>query len=440
MKISNGDKPLEPIPEIGMDIGLGMGKEHREHVPFPGLRALSSLRNPDFRLFYFALLGQMAAMNMQMMSRSLLVYRVSGSATILGVMALATAMPMLMFSLLGGVIADRVQKKYVLMVGQSINAVVAFVVALTLSFGYLSAEQTGSWWILLVASVFQASVMALMMPSRQAIIAEIVGEEQLMNAVALNTLGMNGFRLLAPAIAGFLIDSIGFKAIYYTMTCMYLMAVIFISRIPPTSSMSIAGRGALNDLIDGLKYIRHDATIVLILLFALFASFVSMPYMHLMPIFADDILKVGAMGMGVLFSVSGIGAVAGSIVMASLPNKKRGLMLLSSGIILGLAVMGFSFSRFWYLSLSLITLVGVGQSGRMTLSNTLLQYYVNPDYRGRVMSVYMMEFGLSSLGVFAAALLADSFGVQWSLGGIAIILTLVSLIMLGFIPRIRNLD
>jgi MFS family permease len=165
-----------------------------------------------------------------------------------------------------------------------------------------------------------------------------------------------------------------------------------------------------------------------------------MPYILLMPIFADDILKVGATGMGVLLSVSGIGAIAGSLTLASLPNKKRGTMLLVSSLILGLALVGFSLSSSWYLSLALIVFVGLGQTGRMTLGNTLLQYYTEDEYRGRVMSVYLMEFGLMSFGVFAAGLIAEAMGVQWAVGGFAIVLVFLSILALAFVPRLRKLD
>jgi len=403
-------------------------------------RTFSSLKNPVYRLYYGGLLGQMASMNMQMLARSLLIWRLTGSAAILGVMALATALPLLFLSLFGGVIADRVQKKYVMIAGQASSAVVSLGIALALTLGYLSLEHAGSWWILIVASVLQGTILGLMMPSRQAILREIVSEEQLMNAVALNTLGMNTLRLLAPAAAGFLIDAFDFKAVYYAMTGMYLMAVVFIAFIPPTGTMTVRGIGALASIREGLKYIRHERTILSILLFTLVAVILSMPYILLMPIFADDILKVGATGMGVLLSVSGIGAIAGSLTLASLPNKKRGTMLLVSSLILGLALVGFSLSSSWYLSLALIVFVGLGQTGRMTLGNTLLQYYTEDEYRGRVMSVYLMEFGLMSFGVFTAGLIAEAMGVQWAVGGFAIVLVFLSILALAFVPRLRKLD
>ncbi len=403
-------------------------------------RTFRSFENPVYRLYYSALLCQMFPMNMQMMARSLLIYRLTGSAVILGAISLANAVPMLFLSLFGGAIADRVQKKYVLIAGQLGSAVVSLGIALTLTFGYLSVEHAGSWWILIVASMLQGTIMGLMMPSRQSILREIVSGEQLMNAVSLTTMGMNALRLFAPAVTGFLIDAFAFEAVYYTMTGSYLMAVVFIAFMPLTSTIIHSDSSALASIKEGIKYVQHEITILLILVFVLFVVILSMPYMFLMPIFTEDILKVGATGMGTLLSVSGGGAIVGSVILASLPNKKRGVMLLASGVILGLALVSFSFSSSWYLSLALIVLVGLGQTARMTLANTLLQYYVSDGYRGRVMSIYMMEFGLMSFGTFAAGMIAESIGVQWAVGGFAMVLVFLSILAFIFLPRIRKLD
>ncbi|MFC2006188.1 MFS transporter, partial [Chloroflexota bacterium] len=288
----------------GRDTGLEIDRGSRSRISLVNMRTFSSLKNPVFRLYYGAMLGQMASMNMQMLARSLLIYRLTGSAAILGGLSLAHALPMLCLSLFGGAIADRVQKKYVLLIGQASSAVISLGIALALTLGYLSAERTGSWWILVVASALQGTIMGLMMPSRQAIIREIVSGEQLMNAVSLNTLGMNTLRLLTPALTGFLIDAFDFKAVYFAMTGVYLVSVTFISFLPLTGKVAARGSSALADIKEGLQYIRHETTILFILGFTLFAVVLSMPYMFLMPIFTDDILKVGATGMGVLLSVS----------------------------------------------------------------------------------------------------------------------------------------
>jgi len=382
----------------------------------------------------------MAAMNMQMFARMFLMKQLTESPLIVGATAFANAIPMLGLSLFGGVIADRLQKKYVMLIGQAASATIVIIVAITLSLGYLSPDVAGSWWILVVASVFQGTIMALMMPSRQAILPEIVGEEQLMNAVSLNTFGMNTLRLFAPALTGFLIEPLGYAGVYYIMGGMYVVSVIFILFLPRTSTIAVGGGGALDSIKEGLRYLRGQKTVILILVVTLVAVVLSMSYMYMLPFIAEDILHVGTAGGGMLMSISGVGAIVGSIVLASLPNKKRGLMLFVSCFILGLALTGFAFSNHWYLSLALIVLVGLGQTGRMTLSNTLVQYYVEDEYRGRVMSIYMMEFGLTSFGTFAAGVMAESIGPQWAIGGFAMVLVAFSILAMIFIPRIRRLD
>ena len=379
-------------------------------------------------------------MNMQLMARALLIYRLTGSPALLGAMALANALPMMLLSLLGGVIADRLQKKYVLFVGQVCSALVSVGVAFSLLTGFLSAENEGSWWVLIAASVVQGVIMGLMMPSRQALVYEIVPGEKLMNAVALNAFGMNSLRLLAPAATGFVIDSFDFMSVYFAMTGMYLVAAVAALRLPRANNIAARSSSPLEDIKAGIGYIRHNRTILLILVYSLVAIVLSMPYTTMMPIFTEDILHVGATGMGLLISASGAGAVIGSAVLASMGNRRRGFFLILSGGAMGLLLTVFAFSQNWYLSLALIAMVGVGLAGRMTLSTTLLQYYVENAYRGRVMSVYLMEFGLTSFGTFAAGMIAASVGVQWAIGGFAMALAALSVLALIFAPRLRRLD
>lgn len=421
------------------DMGTGTGRR-RGGISLRNLKTFDSLKNPVYRLFFLGMIGFMAPMNMEMLARSLLIYRITGSAAILGLMALANAIPMLLFSLFGGVIADRVHKKYVLLAGMAGSALVSLGIALSLTLGYLSTEKPDSWWILMVASVLKATIQGLMMPSRQAIVREIVNQDLVMNAVSLTMVETSALRLLAPAASGFLIEAWGFASVYYITVVFYLLAMVPIALMPFTGTVTLSGRSALDDIREGLQYIRREKVILLTLVFIVFVVILSMPYQMLLPIFTDDILKVGATGMGILMSVAGAGAILSSLALASLPNRKRGLMLLISCLILGIALTGFSFSSSWYLSLSLVVFIGLGQTARMALSNTLLQYYSTDEYRGRVMSIYMMEFGLSSFGTFGAGLLAESIGVQWAVGGFAMVLVLLMILALVFVPRLRRLD
>jgi len=420
--------------------GMGMGQGGGGAISLKNLRTFSSFSNPVFRLYYTGMLGQMAAMNMQLIAKGLLIYQLTGSGTILGVMALANSLPMLVFSLFGGVIADRVEKRKVLVLGQTASGIVSLLIAVALTLGYMGPTVPGSWIVLVIAALFQGIIQGLMMPSRQAMISDIVSTRDLMNAIALNTFGQNILRLVAPALAGFFIAAFGFDAVYYAMTGMYLMAAFFVFLMPVTGTISLRGQGAWASMKDGFTYVRRENTVFAVLALTLIMVLLSMPYLTLLPAFTEDILHVGSQGLGIMVSVSGIGAMAGSVVLASLPNKRRGLLLMLSGLVLGLALVGFSFSNSWNLSLVMIVFVGLGQTGRMTLSNTLLQYYVSDEYRGRVMSIYMMEFGLTSLSVFIAGVLSDTIGVQWAVGGLAIGLVALSALMLIFAPKVRDLD
>ena len=171
-----------------------------------GRRVFSSFRNPSYRLYYYSLVGHWAPMQMQMVTRTLLIYRITGSGSLLGLMALAGAIPMLVLSLYGGALADRLDKRKILIASQTASAAVTIAVALTLAFGYLSADVPGSWWVLIMSSLMQGVIMGIMMPSRASMVPEIVDPEDLMNAISLNNMGMNVFRILAPAAAGFIIS------------------------------------------------------------------------------------------------------------------------------------------------------------------------------------------------------------------------------------------
>ena len=423
----------------GAGVGMGGGGGGTP-ISLRNLRTFTSFKNPVFRLYYAAMLGQMAAMNMQMFARSFLVFTLTGSYTSLGTMALANAAPMMFFSLFGGVIADRVQKKYVLLVGQSASALVSLGIAVSLTTGFMSVENASSWWILVVASLAQGTIMGLMMPSRQAMIFDIVGVDELMNAVALNTFGMNTLRIMAPALAGILVDSWGYAPVYYAMTGMYMIAAFLIWLMPHTGTISLGGKGALADIMDGLRYVKREPIIRLVLLISLVVVLLSMPYMMLLPGFAIDILDIGERGGGLLMMISGVGAMVGSLTLASLPDKKRGLILMGGSLLLAVSLVGFSFSSTVMISFGVIFFVGIGQTVRMTLSNTLLQYYVEDEYRGRVMSLLFMEFGMTSFAVFGAGVIAEVIGLQWSVGGLAIMLVVATIGVMVFSPRIRKLD
>ena len=423
-------------------------------------RMFASLGNPHFRLFMAAMMGQMGAMNMQMVARAWFMYELTGSAALLGAVSLANGLPLLVLSLYGGVIADRVPKKHVLIVGQTASAALALVVALLISTGIIN------WQLLIVASVVQGMIMALMMPSRQSVIPELVGEQGLTNAVALNTAGMNLNRLTAPGIAGLMIAVIGIESVYYVMTVLYIVATFFAVLLPITGSTSLSGGNAVDNAKEGLRYIKDSPVLPALLIVTLVSVVLSMPYMHLLPIFTKDILILDAEGLawmtglpligglleplpelfekssfrlGTLMTVSGLGALAGSLFIAALPADRRGIYFLGSLMLSAVTLLSFAISPWYFLSIVLVIPLGLGQAGRMALSNALVQANSDDRHRGRVMSVYMMEFGVTNFGIFLIAILADVIGVQWAIGGGAALLGVITVYFYLRTPNVRNL-
>lgn len=405
-----------------------------------GLRTSGSLRVPAFRIYFLAVLGQFACLSMSMATSPLLVYRLTGSSALLGTTSLAYAIPMIIMSLFGGALADRFQKKNIVILGLIGSALVPLIVGLCIVTGLLSKEREGSWLILAGSSFFTGIISGAMLPARQAIIPELVKREQTMNAVALNMIGMNVLSLVAPAVAGFLIDGVGFAFVYFTMAALNIYGAIMMFFIPHTSPLGNRSNSIINEIKTGFTYILKDRVILLILLFTTLAVVLVMPYQQLLPIYVDDILKVGAKGMGILLSVCGIGALVGSVTLASLPNRNRGFLLLTSGFVSSVALLVFAFSRSWALSLVCMAFLGVGQSLRGTVGGALAQSYTEPVYMGRVMSIMMMQWGFMSLCTFFAGMLAELLPVQWVIGGLAVALCLITLYLMIATPKIRKLD
>jgi MFS family permease len=285
-----------------------------------------------------------------------------------------------------------------------------------------------------------------------------------MNAIALNSAAMNLLRFLGPAFAGFFIALWNIEGVYYMMCGLYLVGFYFASQLPSTERNQTAEhRGTFSDLGDGLRYIRRDRIIFTLLVLTLISTILSMPYFFLLPVFAKDIFIISAQDLGwlsslplvggliatlaessarqgLLISTSGIGAFIGSLAVASMSNRGRGFILLLSLILAGISLVIFSTTGSFLTALLVFLPLGLGQAGRMALSNTLLQSYTEDAYRGRVMSVYMTEWGITFIGVFIVGLMADLIGVRWAVGGSAGLLILTSLYYLIFNPRIRNMD
>ncbi|MEX2230406.1 MAG: MFS transporter [Dehalococcoidia bacterium] len=416
---------------------------HRGRARF-SIRTFSSLRDPGYRWFFISLFSHFASMNMQMFIRGYLVFELTGSYAALGVMALANGVPQLGFSLFGGVIADRVaQKKYVVQLGQALAAVNAGVIGLLILGGSLRVEH------LVIAALVQGVSNSLLMPSRQALTNEVVGGERLMNALALNNAAQNFARLMLPTAAGVLFALVndgggigGAEYVYFLMTALYIVAMLAMARVPrsaPRPAIATPWRAVFRELAEGIDYIRRTPPVRRVLIVNFLVVMCSMPYFQMLPGFVSDVLDGGPSALGALMSVQGVGSLAGSLVIASLPPRNRGRLLLISALVLGVGLVLFSWSTWILVTAPILLIVGVGQAGRMSLSQVLVQTYTDDAHRGRVLSVYQIEMGLVQFGTFFVALLASVIGAQLAIGGTAIALLAIATYLL-FVPSVRDME
>ena len=294
----------------------------------------------------------------------------------------------------------------------------------------------------MVAGVAHGITLSLMMPSRQAILPEVVGMGRLMNAVSLSAAAANLMRLAAPALGGFMIAFIGAEWVYFLMAGLYGCAIVTLARVRPRYEPRGRSRRASGyaDLIEGVRYVIAERTLALLLLAGLVGSLLALPYQIMLPGFVRDVLDGGPIELGLLIAVSAVGSLAGSLVLASLPARRRGLLLLLSSVFVGLALMGFASTRMIWLSGFFMLFVGVGSAGRQALGNVLLQQYSLDEYRGRVMSLYMTEFGIMAFGAVLFGLFAEQVGGQWAFGTISAVLVVITLAMIATLPRLRRLD
>ena len=423
-----------------------------------GLRTFESVSNPHFRWYFVSMYSVFGAMNMQMLVKGVLVFQLTGSFAALGVLSLANAIPGLALSLPGGVIADRLPKKVVQQIGSILNALNTLAIAVLLLYGSLR------WEYLLANAAIQGVIQGLMMPARQAMLSDIVYPRQIMNAVALNNAGMYVSRIMMPALGGIMLARTDAYWVFFLMAALYVLSAVTLIKVPSkpieippeelskiTSSFGprlrhsgLGGRrrpaAGIGDLVDGVRYMVRDRTVGVLLLINFLMVLFSMPYMQLLPGFVKTVLHGGAEMQGVLMGITGVGSVVAALVVASLPNRNRGRLLILGGLVLGVALTVFSFSSALWITVPAMIVLGVGQSMRMALSNGLVQAYADEAYRGRVMSIYMMEMNLVQFGTFAVALIAELIGIQWALGLTSIALVVLSVSTYLFVPRMRAIE
>lgn len=393
-----------------------------------------ALQYRNFQLFFGGQLISLIGTWMDNIAEAWLVYRLTGSSLLLGTVAFAGQIPVFLLAPLGGMAADRWNRRKIVIATQSSSMVLAGILATLTLTGRVKV-----WEVILLAALMGV-VNAFDIPARQAFLVEMVGREDLMNAIALNSSMFNGARVIGPAIAGILVASIGEGWCFAANSASYIAVIaglllMRIERRPVEQELA----GALEHIAEGFRFVRRTAPIFSLLLLLGLVSLVAMPYSVLMPIFAARILHGNARTLGTLMGATGIGALAGALVLAS----RTGLKGLGSWIAVscggfGVALILFSFSRSYVLSVILLVPVGFAMMVQMASSNTLIQAMVPDRLRGRTMAVYSMMFmGMAPLGSLLSGGLADRIGAPWTvaLGGVGAIGG--ALLFARYLPKLR---
>ena len=418
-------------------------------------RTFGALEDSHFRMFYLGNVLQFGCMNMQLVVRGWLVFHLTGSFAALGTMALANAIPVLVCSPIGGVVADRAPKKLVIQASQTYNVLNA-VMLVILAAGWFGLRL--EFWHLFLSAFLQGAVNSMAQPSRQSMISDLVPRERLMNAVGINASGQTFMQLVAPGLAGFLIAAVSPAAVFAVISTMYLLAILCTTRLPSKPLYAFVpsavaaggghgpgpgrrrGGGGFADLVAGMKYVGTSRTIRGIMLVNFMIVIVSLPYTQLLPGFVAAVLHRGSVEQGFLQSVQGFGAIGGAVFIASSASVGRGRLLLMCGAMLGGAILLFSMSTIYLLTLPIMVFLGFAQSSRMAIGQVLIQEYSEDEYRGRVASIWFMEFGIVQFGTFLVGLLAQAFGPQLAIGGMALGLMAAMGLAFLFMPSIRNLE
>lgn len=392
---SNGGAPSSAAAAVG--------------VPPTGWRqTFTSLQgNTDFRNLFIGNVGFFFGMNMMIILRGWLVEDKWHNASYLGFIMGSVAIPMLLLSPVAGVITDRMDRRKLLLMAQGWLVIVNGVVAA------LIITDVIQFWHLLVVSSMTGAAFAFNMPGRQALVATLVPREKLMNATALTTATMNVSRIVGPLIGALLIVPIGIGGAYIVATVFYASAMTATFLLPEMPAKREAEFTFVEDFVGGFSYIKHHSMLLALMLFATVPMIFAMPYMTLLPVFANRVWDVGETGFGLLQAASGVGGLIGAMFIANMdsyPKKTR--LLVGGAFAFGGFLFLFALSPAFWMGLLMVAFIGLGSMIVMTVNNTSIQLVIPDEVRGRVMSVMMMTFGLMPLGAVPAGIAAQNIGVR----------------------------
>jgi MFS family permease len=393
-----------------------------------------SLKYRNFQLFFSGQLISLVGTWMDNVAEAWLVYRLTGSSLLLGTVTFASQIPVFVLSPLAGMVADRFNRRKIVIATQAASMIIAaMLAALTLSRRVTVMQ-------VIVLAALMGVVNAFDIPARQSFLVEMVGREDLMNAIALNSSMFNGARIIGPAIAGILVASFGEGWCFFANSVSYIAVIagLLMMRIPPKPAAAKIV-SPVEHIAEGFRFVRNTAPIRSLLLLIGVVSLVAMPYTVLMPVFAAKILHGNARTLGILMGATGVGAMSGALLLAS----RRGVGGLGKWVATACGAFGttlilFSFSHWWWLSAVLLVFVGFAMMTQMSASNTLVQAMVPDRLRGRTMAVYSMMFmGMAPFGALLSGAMADHVGAPKTVAAGGVLAIVGAIAFARNLPKIR---
>jgi MFS family permease len=396
----------------------------------------SSLAHRPFRRYWIGLFLSNIGTWMQVVAQGWLVLRLSNSALILGLVGFAGSIPTLLLAPLAGVAADRVDRRRLLLVMQCTQMACALVLATATGFGFVSVPLVGA------VAIVNGLSNAFTMPSHQSLFLDLVGREDLLNAISLNSMQFNLSRVIGPMIAGLTIAAFGGTGCFLLNAVSFLAVIAALAVLPPMKKRRAPSRGAWIDLKIGVRFARRREIIFPLLAIAAALAVFGTPAVTLAPLFARKLLHVGPQGLGGMLSAVGLGAAASALLLASRGDfRRKGRAVLLAALGFAAALFGLAISRQYLVSLGCLALLGASMSSSASLINTLLQTSAPDRLRGRVISLYALAWlGLVPIGNLQAGAVAERFGAAAALfvGAAGIVLTLGT--VRAWAPRLTSVD
>jgi len=396
-------------------------------------RTFQALTYPEFRVLWCGAFVSTVGTWMQKVAQSWLVFTLTGSAFLLGFDSFLGDLPILLFSLIGGVVADRMDRRRLLLTSQYLQMTFALTLAALIYF-----EKVSVWHILLL-SFLTGSAQAFGGPAYQSLIPTLVEKKDISNAIALNSIQFNLARIIGPVIAGLAFTALGAAACFMLNGVSFLAVIFSLSSLKSRTLPNETRGKLLEELRSGLSFVRCQPTLITLSFLAFCSTFFGVPLITMLPVFAKDVFHLGPRGYSGLLACTGVGAVIGALVVAALGNfPKKGKVALTLQVLFGAMVILFSLSPVLWLSLTALLLAGIALVAVFALMTSLVQLQVPESMRGRVVSIYMTAFrGGTPLGSLATGFLVSHWSPSWVLAGNGLVMCAVGTTFLLLRQRVR---